>query len=80
VPSALDCGGGGLEEAGSSLADVVRTRIIVRHVEDADAVARVHGQFFADVRPANTLLRGEPMDQRRGVTAGHPRSASAARS
>ncbi|HEV7654424.1 MAG TPA: RidA family protein [Mycobacteriales bacterium] len=51
-----------LGEAGASLADVVRTRIFVRHLEDVDAVARVHGLFFADVRPANTMLRGEPVD------------------
>jgi len=34
----------------------------VRNVEDSEAVARVHGRVFADVRPANTLLRGEPID------------------
>jgi hypothetical protein len=34
----------------------------VRHVEDSDAVARAHASVFGDVRPTNSLLRGEPID------------------
>jgi enamine deaminase RidA (YjgF/YER057c/UK114 family) len=51
-----------LGQAGASLADVVRTRIFVRDIKDSDAVARVHARFFAEIRPANTLLRGEPIE------------------
>jgi enamine deaminase RidA (YjgF/YER057c/UK114 family) len=51
-----------LGDAGASLANVTRTRIFVRHVADADAVARAHATVFGDVRPANSLLRGEPID------------------
>jgi len=51
-----------LREAGATLADIARTRVFVHNVEDSEAVARVHGSVFADVRPANTLLRGEPID------------------
>ena len=51
-----------LGEAGASLADVVRTRIFVRDIEDSDAVARAHARFFAEIRPANTLLHGEPIN------------------
>jgi enamine deaminase RidA (YjgF/YER057c/UK114 family) len=51
-----------LGQAGASLADVVRTRISVRDIKDSDAVARVHARFFAEIRPANTLLRGEPIE------------------
>lgn len=51
-----------LEEVGATLADVVRTRVFVRNIKDSEAVARAHGNFFADIRPANTLLRGEPVD------------------
>jgi enamine deaminase RidA (YjgF/YER057c/UK114 family) len=51
-----------LAQAGASLADVVRTRVFVRNIQDSEAVAGVHGGIFAQVRPANTLLRGEPID------------------
>ena len=45
-----------LGEAGFRLADVVRTRMYVTRLEDADAVARVHGEVMAKVRPASTLV------------------------
>jgi enamine deaminase RidA (YjgF/YER057c/UK114 family) len=48
-----------LVEAGATLADVVRTRVFVREVSDWEAVARVHGAFFGEIRPANTLVRAE---------------------
>lgn len=48
-----------LEQLGGSLADVVRTRIYVRHVDDWEPVARVHGEFFAQIRPANTLVQAQ---------------------
>jgi enamine deaminase RidA (YjgF/YER057c/UK114 family) len=40
-----------LEEAGATLADVVRTRVFVRNIEDSEAVARAHGSIFADMVP-----------------------------
>jgi enamine deaminase RidA (YjgF/YER057c/UK114 family) len=43
-----------LQEAGSSVDDVVRTRVYLTRAEDADAVGRVHGEFFALARPALT--------------------------
>ena len=45
-----------LGEAGFGLADVVRTRMFVVRIEDAPAVTAVHGELFAEVRPAATLV------------------------
>ena len=41
---------------GGRLADVVRTRVYISDVENWEPVARVHGERFADIRPANTLV------------------------
>ena len=46
-----------LESLGAGLSDVVRTRVLLTRIEDWEAVARVHGEFFADVRPANTVVQ-----------------------
>lgn len=43
-------------ELGGELADVVRTRIFVSNMGHWEAVAAVHGQRFAGIQPANTLV------------------------
>jgi enamine deaminase RidA (YjgF/YER057c/UK114 family) len=46
-----------IEQAGGELKYVVRTRILLTHAEDWQAVAVVHGEFFHDIRPANTVMQ-----------------------
>ena len=45
-----------LNEAGAQLSDVVRTRIYLTPGTDWEPVTAMHGKYFGDIRPANTLL------------------------
>jgi enamine deaminase RidA (YjgF/YER057c/UK114 family) len=50
---------GAIEAFGGKLADVVRTRIFVNDLQDWEAVARAHGDRFAGINPANTLVEAK---------------------
>ena len=45
-----------LAEAGGRPEDVVRTRMFLTDPSPADPVGKVHGEFFADIRPAATMV------------------------
>ena len=44
---------------GGKMEDVIRTRIFVNNIHDWEAVARAHGQRFAAIQPANTLVEAK---------------------
>jgi enamine deaminase RidA (YjgF/YER057c/UK114 family) len=45
-----------LEGLGGSLRQVIRTRMYVTDVSQWEEVARVHGEVFAEIRPATTIV------------------------
>ena len=45
-----------LNDAGSKMSDVIRTRMYLTDINDWEAVARVHGDIFSDIKPVSTLV------------------------
>lgn len=44
-------------DAGGTLSDVVRTRIMLTDMKHWREAARAHGEYFAEIRPATTVVQ-----------------------
>ena len=53
-----------LREAGAGPEDVVRTRTFLSSPASWEEVGRAHGEVFADVRPASTMVVAQLLDPR----------------
>lgn len=45
-----------LQQAGATMADVVRTRMFVTDISQWNEIGRAHGEFFGRVRPVATMV------------------------
>jgi enamine deaminase RidA (YjgF/YER057c/UK114 family) len=45
-----------LKDLGASMGDVVRTRIYTTDIDAWEEIARAHGEFFSEIKPATSLL------------------------
>ncbi len=46
-----------LTKAGARMADVVRTRLFVKDISHFEQIARAHGEVFANIRPACSMIQ-----------------------
>ncbi len=45
-----------IEQAGGKLEDVVRTRIMLKDIQQWKEAAKAHGEYFSEIRPACTFV------------------------
>jgi enamine deaminase RidA (YjgF/YER057c/UK114 family) len=45
-----------LEEAGSGLKDVIRTRMMLTNIKDWKEAAKVRASYFKDIKPVDTIV------------------------
>lgn len=45
-----------VEEAGGSLSDIYRTRVMLTDINEWEQAAKAHGEFFREIRPACTFV------------------------
>ncbi|MFX1339569.1 MAG: RidA family protein [Promethearchaeota archaeon] len=45
-----------IEDAGGSLENVIRTRILMKNITKWEEAAKAHGEFFSKIRPACTFM------------------------
>ena len=48
--------GRALNDAGATFADIVRTRMFVTDIAQWEIIGRIHGEIFAAIRPASTMV------------------------
>ncbi len=56
---AIDKIEGAILSLGGTLNDVVRTRVFVHDMADAEAIARAHGERFGHIMPANSMVEAK---------------------
>lgn len=47
---------GALKELGSSMSDVVRTRIFVTDISKWEEIGQAHGEFFREIQPVASMI------------------------